>query len=56
MDPKIIPFIKKRYTFQVTCEGIISTLTISAETREVAEQKARSKHPGCEIYFLWVHD
>lgn len=55
-DPKIIPFTKKRFTFQVNCEGIVRTITISAETREVAAEKAKSKNPGCEITFLWVHD
>ncbi len=55
-EPIIIPFRKRRYTFQVNCEGVIRTITITAETQEVAEEKAKSKNPGCDVKFMWVHD
>ena len=47
---------KKRFTFQVNCQGIVRTVTVAADSREAAGQKVESMNPGCEIRFLWAHD
>ena len=45
-----------RYTFEINCEGMIRTTTITAESKSEAERIVKEKNPHCNIRFLWRHD
>jgi len=45
-----------RYTFEINCEGMIRTTTITAESKSEAEKIVKRENPECDIKLKWMQE